>query len=360
MYLISFTAVQNALMNSKNFKSFVNLSHKLLQPSQTRWLSLSKVVDRLLDSFPALKLYFGKAATYDGIQSAVTIHTMLQNPCIKLYLEFLQFVLPIFHDMNREMQCEKPKIHLLYDRIKSLYLQLLSCYINKKYLDTTSETEIQYKDPKNYIPKDDIYLGGKVMASLMKENTYTKQEITEFKKSCLAFYVEAAHQIYKRFPFKTIKHLKNVSIITPSNVIRKETQSIIPLAVSFPNLTKDVDMTALDNEWRLLMCTDLPNKDSLEEFWRDIAGMKKGDDSVLFPLLSEFVKKLLILPHSSAAVERIFSAVSRIKTKDRNQLNTETVSGLLYTKRVLKNSSCFEFTATKKHFEKFDSKIYDS
>lgn len=84
--------------------------------------------------------------------------------------------------------------------------------------------EIQYRDLKNYIPTDDIYLGAKVMASLMKENTYTKQEIKELKKSCLAFYVEAAHQIYKRFPFKTIKHLKNVSMVTPSNVTRKETK----------------------------------------------------------------------------------------------------------------------------------------
>lgn len=240
---------------------------------------------------------------------------MLENPCTKLYLQFLQFVLPIFHNMNLEMQSEKPKIHLLYDRIRSLYLHLLSCYMNKKYLDATSETEIQYRDPKNYIPTENIYLGGSVMASLMKENTLTKQELSEFKKSCLAFYVEAAHQIYKCFPFKTIKHLKNVSFITPSTVINGEIQRIIPLAVSFPNLTKDIDMTALDNEWRLLNCTNLQYKESLEEFWRSIASMKKGDDSVLFPLLSEFVRKLLILPHSSAAVERIFSAVSRIKTK---------------------------------------------
>lgn len=93
------------------------------------------------------------------------------------------------------------------------------------------------------------------MASFMKENTYMKQKITE--KSCLAFNVEAAHQIYKHFPFKTIKHLKKVSFITPSNVISREIQSIIPLAVSFPNLTKDVNMTALDNEWRLQNCSDL-------------------------------------------------------------------------------------------------------
>lgn len=90
-----------------------------------------------------------------------------------------------------------------------------------------------------------------------------------------------------------------------------------------------------------------------------MASIRKGDDSILLPLFSEFVRKLLILLHSSVAVERIFSSASRIKTKDRNQLNNETVSSLLYTKDILKSSACFEFTATKKHFEKFDSKMYN-
>lgn len=140
----------------KEFQEFCQLKpYKLLQPNQTRWLSLPKVVDRLLD---ALKLYFSKAATYDAIQFAVNIHTMLENPCIKLYLDFLQFVLPIFHDMNCKMQCEKPKIHLLYDRIRSLYLQLLSCYINKKYLDTTAETEIQYIEIRKIIFQQRIFI----------------------------------------------------------------------------------------------------------------------------------------------------------------------------------------------------------
>lgn len=123
-------------------------------------------------------------------------------------------------------------------------------------------------------------------------------------------------------------------MVTPSNVTRKETQNIIPLAVSFPNLTKDVDMTALDNEWRLLMCTDLPNKDSLEEFLDRYSWNEKRRLQCVISSTLRICKKLLILPHSRAAVERIFSAVSRIKTKDRNQLNTETVSGLLYTERV--------------------------
>lgn len=53
--------------------------------------------------------------------------------------------------------------------------------------------------------------------------------------------------------------------------------------------------------------------------------MKKGDDTVMFPTLSMFVQKLMCLPHSSATVERVFSAINLIKRKERNKLKSETL-----------------------------------
>ncbi|KAG0423471.1 hypothetical protein HPB47_000752 [Ixodes persulcatus] len=47
--------------------------HKLLHPSQTRWLSLQVVVTRLLEQMPALILFFKKAATEDHLLAAETI-----------------------------------------------------------------------------------------------------------------------------------------------------------------------------------------------------------------------------------------------------------------------------------------------
>ncbi|KAF0708776.1 Uncharacterized protein FWK35_00025335 [Aphis craccivora] len=43
----------------KQFQMFLNLKpHKLLHPSQTRWLSLIAVVSRILEQWDSLKLYF--------------------------------------------------------------------------------------------------------------------------------------------------------------------------------------------------------------------------------------------------------------------------------------------------------------
>lgn len=56
----------------------------------------------------------------------------------------------------------------------------------------------------------------------------------------------------------------------------------------------------------------------------------------MFPLLAEFTQKLLMLPHSSANVERLFSSINLMKTNIRNKLSTDTLSGLLHTKGGLK------------------------
>lgn len=45
----------------------------------------------------------------------------LKNPLFKLYLQFLEFTLPLFNDLNREMQSEKPKIHVLCNRLEIQY-----------------------------------------------------------------------------------------------------------------------------------------------------------------------------------------------------------------------------------------------
>ena len=52
---------------------------------------------------------------------------------------------------------------------------------------------------------------------------------------------------------------------------------------------------------------------------------------------------LLVLPHSSAAVERVFSQVKLIKTDIRNRLSTESLNGILLTKMNESRRPCYEW-----------------
>ena len=75
----------------KEFQSFVNVKpHKLLHPSQTRWLSLHMVVSRLLEQYDALTLYFTEAVLSDRLLACEHILQKLHNPFTKtLFSPFL-------------------------------------------------------------------------------------------------------------------------------------------------------------------------------------------------------------------------------------------------------------------------------
>ncbi|KYM98522.1 hypothetical protein ALC62_10762 [Cyphomyrmex costatus] len=62
-----------------------------------------------------------------------------------------------------------------------------------------------------------------------------------------------------------------------------------------------------------------------------------------FPKLSKVFITLHSLLHSSATVKRIFSQRNLCKTKSRNKLSTETVTGIIHSKYLLKPACCYNF-----------------
>jgi hypothetical protein len=144
-------------------------------------------------------------------------------------------VLPTFNSANLEFQSEIPKIQYLYSKMSGAYKLLLSYYIKPDYLKNTDVTKLQYRNPSNFLPLENIYLGPKVAIELNNKVLSNAQQ-HELRKNCLSFYVEAAHQIYKRFSFnsKEAQLIKSLSFLVPSNIAK--TDSIGSVAGSFPNI----------------------------------------------------------------------------------------------------------------------------
>lgn len=136
--------------NYKEFQCFIEVKpHKLLQPSQTRWLALLACVKRVIEQFNSLKLYFQGEHFIDN--HAKNIYKKLCDPTYILYLKFLEFVLPIFTNLNLEFQSQKPKIHNIYTKMSAAYKTLLDCYIKPDYLKVTDISQIQYRNPNNFL-----------------------------------------------------------------------------------------------------------------------------------------------------------------------------------------------------------------
>ncbi|KAK9881946.1 hypothetical protein WA026_018140 [Henosepilachna vigintioctopunctata] len=144
-----------------------------------------------------------------------------------------------------------------------------------------------------------------------------EMEIVQFKEKCFLFYMESAKQIKQRFCFNEKQRLKCLKFMNPKQIIEKHAvRTIAHVAVQFPGLCPE-NITELDREWRLLgnmTFTDKNVDPTPQEFWKHFLSFRKKDQSPMFPLLCEFVRKLLALPHSSANVERLFSAINIMKT----------------------------------------------
>jgi len=81
----------------EQFQTFLNLDpHRMLHPSQTRWLSLTAVVTRILEQWEALKLYFTDTYLSQRLVSSEHIYNALNDPFMKLFYQFLEWALPKF------------------------------------------------------------------------------------------------------------------------------------------------------------------------------------------------------------------------------------------------------------------------
>lgn len=117
----------------------------------------------------------------------------------------------------------------------------------------------------------------------------------------------------------------------------------------------DGDAQTLENEFQTLKLKILRDEltvaknEHVQDWWTRIASAKRMDDSYAFPALRRLVFNILIIPHSSAAVERIFSQYNNNKTKLRNRLGDDTMNSILKSKDLIKQrggSSNIVLTAT--------------
>lgn len=345
------------------FQTFCNVKiHKILHPSQTRWLSVHMVVSRILEQYEPLKLFFTDAVASNDVLAAENILTRLRDPVTKLFLQFLDFVLPVFNNLNKEMQSESPQIHAIYKRVSEVLKTLFDCFLDRTYLRNTSLENVDFKNPRNFLKIENMYFGASVTRTLpVLGAQISHHEIEFFRLRCLDFYLEGCQQIINRFPLKN-NILKEFEFLNPEEVKLGNISSLVNIAALFPNLIKDTDLQSLDTEWRLLRnLKDIKDyENNMETFWLKIKRLKYGDDSPMFPFLGKFITHLLCLPHSSANVERVFSAVNLIKTKQRNKLNTKSINGLLHTKRYIGKQNCYNFKIDQKLYARMSKSMYDT
>ncbi|KAL0829789.1 hypothetical protein ABMA28_003272 [Loxostege sticticalis] len=312
-----FSFIHNSSKRSaalKQFQEFLDLKpQKMLHPSQTRWLSLQQVVARVLSNWDALKLYFTDMALSERSLSGQSILELLWDPYIKLYYEFLTWVLPKFTIFNKYFPSAEVVVTELDAKVKEMYKDFLFCFMDRGHVNQTDLSKINPEDKTKHLNDELLYLGISVA---------TKINTPEIKAD-----------MNRRKEFLT---LICISLLSPKNALsqrmRERTPSILPIASNFPRVIDLQDLQTLqvlDDQWRMLPLAEI-DEDLKEEKRPDVFWAK------LTP--SRFALDCLVLPHANADCERVFSKVNLTKTRIRNKLATQSIDALLLTCDAVKES----------------------
>ncbi|KAJ8912516.1 hypothetical protein NQ315_015600 [Exocentrus adspersus] len=289
--------------------------HRILRPSQTRWLSLLSVVNRIVEQWDALKLFFNSQWHEHKTLASEHISIALNNPLIKLYYLFLQWVLPKIVQLNELFQSEKVIITDLYTNMKRMYVDLLRIGV------------MQY----------------------MSNANLSKEATSDFFERCRRFLICLCGEIKRRFDFND-KILSNISIFNPKYGQSANSVSLFSLLKETVRLTDDMDIQVIDDEYRMFNRdkNDLPDYIKsiceVDTYWIEVGKLQNFDQSFRYKNLSTYVLRLLVLPHSNAACERVFSKVNLVKTDIRNKLKTNTISNILLASQKVKDmGGCHRF-----------------
>lgn len=321
----------------EEFQAFLQITpHKMLAFGQTRWLSLEACVARLLEQWDALTLYFTALVSEKRDPSYVTetILKSLTNVFIKAQLQFLHVQLRRANEFNTLFQSTSPMLHCLHEKVQELLVALMSDFIQIKCVRNCDPFTLDIHNKSFHVPVNQIYTGIHATDTIQNSAVRKDEEgIKRFKLSCQAFLVELIDQIRSRFNTKPFKIL---TFLEPENALNLKPNSLREVFLAFPYMSEVCDCENADLEWRRLALDGLfSDVKDVSEFWKRQLSLKSINGDQKYPNLSKVVGCALALPHSNAAVERIFSQLRLIKSDMRNSMKSTSLVSLLHVKTGL-------------------------
>jgi hypothetical protein len=109
------------------------------------------------------------------------------------------------------------------------------------------------------------------------------------------------------------------------------------------------------------MSDDITTSGRVDKQWHLIGQLKDANLNLKYTLLPKLMKAILAVFHSNADCERIFSFVTKTKTKERASMSTKTLTDLVVQKQYMlaKNVKCFEKSNSNALLRKCKSATYN-
>ena len=163
----------------------------MLKLSQTRWLSLESCVNRVLEQWEALRLYFIAfvAESKDPSYTTESILNGLNNKFVLAQLEFLSAQLKHLNEFSSMFQSMERLLHQLREEVMKLVKDILSDFISIDVIKKGNPFTIDVDCKQIRLPLDKVYTGIMATNTLfeLKDDPYL---VLKVKRACVEFLLE--------------------------------------------------------------------------------------------------------------------------------------------------------------------------
>lgn len=352
-------------------------SREVIKHVSTCWLSLELAVERALKVYAGLKSYFLSSEETQPRFGRLKQH--FENPLTEVYLMFYQAVLPSFTSINKFLQRETPCIHVIHERLQSFLTTVLSKFVKISVIREAQDNEdlinVDFVSTDNQLPDSTVFIGfitKQMLNKLLDDGDIGNSEMKRCYKGVRIFYTTATQYIIKTYPLKDeiLMHARFVNFEKRDQISFDSVQFFVHHFPHLHNLTSPGEVELLQEEfirYQLQRDADIPdevweeakvNEDEdvynrVDVLWSHLCKMQKiGSSQPMFLRLAQVAKVVLVIPHSNASEERIFSMVRKNKTPFHPSLGLDgTLPSILQVKLGV-DDPCEKLEPTKQLLEK--------
>ena len=331
---------------------------KIMRVCDTRWLSIAPCVQRILSQFDVLTKHFETAGERERCYATDKLHQLYTSPDNRIYLEFLNPWLDDLNKVNKMFQADQASPVKLLQRLMTLYCSILqTIMIPATFTTWASILEFDIDNPRHLLPTAAVHFGVAFNLAVAK-TTLDNAAINYMKERCRTYLFVLLKEMRNRIP-TNVQQLESLSDLSPSVVLGRNKPRLQSL--SFLPLYKG-NLGKLEQQWNCLSLYQWQHRDDVdvEAFWVDVAHHTDATGEHDFHELGMFVLSLLALPFSNAAVERSFSQMNIIKSKQRNRMQQKMLEAIMHVRGYMRRNKmcCDTFKPTDDMLARHNASMY--